>query len=232
MPYKDPEEAKRHRKEYYLRNRDKMNVVKHAYYLKHKAEWRRRNYAQRKKHPEWRRAYRRRMHQRKRNFLINSLGGKCSLCGFSENDILEVHHVKNDPVWTKRDRTRMEEFSWSQIKLMLPNLKLLCPNCHHLSHLDKQNRIQYRSSRLYGKDQRRRIKQRKQEFIINRLGGECSKCGYATRYILEVHHVNGAPKHWSRHLTSVGYSKIESEISNGNLILLCPNCHTSAHPAS
>lgn len=53
--------------------------------------------------------------------LLISLIGHCEICGFSDKRILTIHH--ND--LNTRHNTR-------------ENVKLLCPNCHTLVHLEKR----------------------------------------------------------------------------------------------
>ena len=53
------------------------------------------------------------------------------------------------------------------------------------------------------------------ERLAKSRGGECEKCGNKNYNILQVHHIK--PK-------SVGGSNKKS-----NLMLLCPNCHTTIH---
>lgn len=58
------------------------------------------------------------------------------------------------------------------------------------------------------------------------LGGQCSRCGFQDRRVLEIDHINGGGAQEQR---AVGSQAIYRKIAAGNTAgyqLLCSNCHT------
>jgi hypothetical protein len=63
--------------------------------------------------------------------IVESMGGKCQLCGYARcNDALELHHI--DP--SQKDFTmggiRANPIAWARIVVELRKCVLLCANCH------------------------------------------------------------------------------------------------------
>ena len=59
------------------------------------------------------------------NLVLNSVEHKCNRCGYNKYpDILQVHHKNRD----RENNT-------------INNLELLCPNCHLVDHLLKEDGI-------------------------------------------------------------------------------------------
>jgi hypothetical protein len=171
--WKNVEARNRANRERYARNRDKERARSHRYYLKHRKEIAQRVKERRLKdlekyralslhyyyehkteqreshrryriaHPDTYHAERRRMKQRKHDFILQHLGDKCSRCGFSDKRILEIAHINVDPLRSKSGKRKtLTSMSYAAIQKLLPTLTLLCPNCHALSHLDENGRIQ------------------------------------------------------------------------------------------
>lgn len=74
---------------------------------------------------------------RKRNTLkakaVESLGGECSLCGYSKCIVaLTFHHI--DPEQKLYDISDMYSMSWSRVETELSKCILLCFNCHMEVH--------------------------------------------------------------------------------------------------
>lgn len=78
--------------------------------------------------------------------------------------------------------------------------------------------------------QKERGNVRKQQFI-ERLGGECSICGYKkNRSALHFHHLNLSKKSFSldlRQFSNCKMSLLEKELKK--CILVCANCHAEIH---
>jgi predicted HNH restriction endonuclease len=141
MPYKDPERGKQNKREYYAKNRERLKAQFHTYYLAHKEKWRDAKRKLKKlnheKYLQYKREYRKGRKQRIRDFFVEHLGSKCSSCGFEDKRILEIHHIKGDPLRSKHRRRPINTLSWAELEKLLPDLTLLCPNCHALAHLDE-----------------------------------------------------------------------------------------------
>jgi hypothetical protein len=76
--------------------------------------------------------------------------------------------------------------------------------------------------------QKKRGLERKLRFV-KKLGGECSKCGYATNLAaLAFHNVNG--KEFQLDVRALSNRKIEPILEEiAKCILLCNNCHAETH---
>lgn len=76
--------------------------------------------------------------------------------------------------------------------------------------------------------QKRRGLERKL-FLVTKLGGKCSKCGYAVNLAgLAFHHVNGKEFQLdARSLSNRKIGPILAEVEK--CILLCHNCHAETH---
>lgn len=68
-------------------------------------------------------------------------------------------------------------------------------------------------------------------YIIQKLGGKCSVCGYKKNSsALDLHHINPKEKVFSLDLRSLSnrtQSKIDVEVNK--CVLLCRNCHSELH---
>jgi predicted HNH restriction endonuclease len=66
-----------------------------------------------------------------REKIINSLGGKCCICGYTKClSALEGHHI--DPVGKEFSLSTVA--SWKRIEKELDKCMLLCANCHREVH--------------------------------------------------------------------------------------------------
>ncbi len=83
---------------------------------------------------KWRRVTKQRM--------IESLGGKCAICGYNKcNDALEFHHVNPDEKEFEFGRSRANIKSWDALVVELRKCVLLCAICHreyHAGLIDQQ----------------------------------------------------------------------------------------------
>lgn len=137
MPYRDPEQAKAYRREYYLKNKDKINEYNHKRYQDCKEK--RREYARKryqefkedintrnceycKNHKEERKVYFKKHDQARKfpyhNVLIEAGRERvCELCGATEN--VHTHHKD-----LNHDNNELSNLQW------------LCGSCHSKLHAE------------------------------------------------------------------------------------------------
>lgn len=71
---------------------------------------------------------------------------------------------------------------------------------------------------------------RKKLWLIQQLGGKCSKCGYnKVLSALEFHEVNERHGGKWRSVRLFSYIRLKRMIQNNELILFCANCHREHH---
>lgn len=71
--------------------------------------------------------------QKNRARLIEFLGGKCAVCGFSKyQSALDAHHI--DPSIKDVSADSMLSWSWKRLEAELRECVLLCSNCHRGHH--------------------------------------------------------------------------------------------------
>ena len=95
-------------------------------------------YKDKEKAREFARKYQNERHSRLRKEVIASLGGKCALCGISDERVLVIDHLK--PI----KRVGCERSGWETISRIyqgkedMSNVQLLCANCHMIKTVDEQ----------------------------------------------------------------------------------------------
>lgn len=74
-------------------------------------------------------------YRKRRIFIINFLGGKCTKCGLKVVCALDLHHINGIE---DEKRIRLERKPWNFIKKYLKenkdNLQILCANHHRMAH--------------------------------------------------------------------------------------------------
>jgi hypothetical protein len=91
----------------------------------------------------------RRRHQRKRQALLDALGGKCVVCGFADQRALHIDHVLNDGC-TERKQFCQNPTTGSftgykkYFKHIAENLdsgryQLLCANCNTIKEYNRRH---------------------------------------------------------------------------------------------
>ena len=115
MPYKDPEQKKKHRKAYYERTKAQA----HEYYLENKLKFRDRNRVARRRNTEF----------------VNEYKVKhgCSKCGYKTHACgIDFHHTEKK----KENVARMAKSCLSIESLLVEMSKciLLCATCHREEH--------------------------------------------------------------------------------------------------
>ncbi len=68
-----------------------------------------------------------------REFVLNTLGNKCSSCGFNKYPCaLDTHHT--DPLKKDKNFRSMRSWSIERVKKEIKTCILLCKNCHVAFH--------------------------------------------------------------------------------------------------
>jgi hypothetical protein len=157
MPYKDPEKAKEHRKEYYLKNRERFIKQHKRYYQQHKAEanyksgeWYKNHHESAKKgstkyyqvHKKkyLNRAYKHR--KKKIDWFLAHLGTDrlhCDRCRYDKSlAAIQIHHTNPKGKEGPRDQfsvwLRQYSFEHFQQKILETDFLILCANCHAEYH--------------------------------------------------------------------------------------------------
>lgn len=102
------------------------------------------------------------------------------------------------------------------------NPRKLCDECKEkfssVTAIKTRNRVRFAGSR-------------RKAYVVRKLGGKCSTCGYdKNTAALELHHIDPSQKEFmvnAKTLASDDFSKIEKELLKCRL--LCRNCHAEQH---
>ena len=80
----------------------------------------------------------RRRYERGREFILNFKKDKCCVfCGYKEHpEILQFHHQNRAE--KKKEISEMTTLSLKRVQSEIDKCILLCPNCHSLHHLKKE----------------------------------------------------------------------------------------------
>jgi hypothetical protein len=76
--------------------------------------------------PKWKVLSKRRARERKRRWILNYFGGKCSNCGQTDPDLLHFHHPNHDRSY----RRGLASQSWAFIYSEVRRGTLLCKMCN------------------------------------------------------------------------------------------------------
>jgi hypothetical protein len=148
---------------------------------------------------------------------VEYLGGKCSVCGHTNINSLDFHHIKDKKHQISRMLSCYSNFT--TIQKELDKCILVCRNCHQEIHSKEKtkNNIGNRHSRKYKK------------LLCDIHGGKCSICGYSKCIrSLDFHHVVESSKCFTIS------TKLNSSLSilveeSKKCSLLCANCHQELH---
>ena len=116
MPYKNPEDAKANKRRYWAAKSEEEKQASYQYYRERRA-------ANKEKFRE----YTRERYHKRRNKVIEQLGGKCVCCGITEN--LEFDHIDRT---TKKAKvsTLLASSSLAAAIEEAKKCQLLCNSCH------------------------------------------------------------------------------------------------------
>lgn len=153
--------------------------------------------------------------------LVEKLGGKCSVCGYSKNMAsFSFHHVNQED--KTENISKILHYKLSYYMAEAGKCILLCENCHREKHREKQIANSY-------KKQRDKINNKRGK-LLDILGGKCSKCGYDKNIsALDFHHVGNKKYRLSlREMASaIPMEELIEEVNK--CIILCANCHLEEH---
>jgi hypothetical protein len=129
MPYKNKEQGRKHALEFYYKTKPERRKHQHEYYLKNIEVFRKRASTRRYK---------------VRQAILNRLGGKCTICGFSDWRALQIDHI-NGHGHTERVCADGEQYHKRLLRLSDVELKakyqILCANCNWIKKYTlKENR--------------------------------------------------------------------------------------------
>jgi hypothetical protein len=160
-----------------------------------------------------------------RTEMLEKLGGKCSLCGYSKSTwALEAHHL--DPFLKTEDPSRFYKISEERRNKELKNCVLLCSNCHIEVHKGEGEAF----NGITSQSPRRKVVQARIEEVRIIGGSECQICGYRKNpAALHFHHMFPETKTIGI-IDGCGNRKFEvvcKEVMK--CILLCANCHRELH---
>jgi hypothetical protein len=112
--------------------------------------------------------------------IVESMGGKCSICGYSRCDeVLELHHLEPEKKKFGFSSIRANPKAWETIVTELRKCVLLCSNCHkeveagHAKVENKQYFIEsYVDTKFFVRSQAKKYKEKvcikcNQKFIPN-----------------------------------------------------------------
>ncbi|GAF81826.1 unnamed protein product [marine sediment metagenome] len=102
------------------------------------------SYKNKEKQREYQRKWRRNKYIKERKIVLKLFGGKCVLCGNSDERVLEIDHIK--PLIRKNSKELCGSLLIHAIifrKVDVKNLQLLCSNCHRIKTFD--DRKQYKN---------------------------------------------------------------------------------------
>lgn len=148
--------------------------------------------------------------------VIALLGGKCSKCGMTDMHLLNINH-KNGNGRKERGKHGTSILHQDILKgrREIDDLNLLCFNCNILYEYEVGRRKEDSSQTML------------HNFVINKLGGKCARCGNTDLRVLEVNHINGGGREELRHIHPVDfYQSIANNTRMTNdLNVLCGNCN-------
>lgn len=122
MPWKDKEYEKAYKREYRLKNLEKLKERQKEFYPKDRAN-------QIKRLKEYKTIW--------MNIIENQLELKCTQCGFAHPDALDFHHTNPDEKENAISVLKLRsptEANISKFKQELDKCVVLCANCHRILH--------------------------------------------------------------------------------------------------
>ena len=83
-----------------------------------------------------------RTREKRKAIMLESMGGECTLCGYTEPAGLVIHHIDPAEKQLNFSNVRANNTNWTTVVTELRKCTLLCANCHNKVHaegLDKYN---------------------------------------------------------------------------------------------
>jgi hypothetical protein len=163
----------------------------------------------------------------RKEYLVNMLGGKCSICGYNKSINALCFHHNHSKKFTL-DRKNLRSKSLDKLIEESSKCTLLCSNCHMESHHSdlNMNNINYYNIA----NQKKKAILRKLD-LINKSGGKCSCCNYNENMAaLCFHHIDPKIKSIKLDFRSLGNNSLDT--INKEFVkcqLVCSNCHLEIH---
>lgn len=125
------EQVKKQMRDYYLKNRTKLDKQKRIYYYKNHAVVMERNrkYFRKNKVKLMNKAHE--WNKKRIREIFKLLGNKCNRCGYDNHVALEVHHLDGSKRTNRRSR------DYTKLGYDLSKVELICANCHKIEHYGK-----------------------------------------------------------------------------------------------
>jgi hypothetical protein len=187
------------------------------------------------------------------NIILETLGRKCEICGYSNSESFHAHHLVSESKSFGLSHSSSKSFAKLQVELK--KCILVCGRCHmeihsglHEEFLQKRIKEKdiYNKFRTAIEEKRSKKKEqktpqsqlnafyafreRRKQQCIKYLGNKCVVCGYnkCTR-ALGTHHRNSEIKEFALSVDNLTkkWETIERELKK--CVLVCPNCHAEIH---
>ena len=144
MPYKDPEKHKEHCRRYRETHREQLREWDRQYRnTPERQAYQRERYLDVRNDPQkWTeklaqdRIRSRKAREQKRRAIIEMLGGKCAICGFSDWRALQIDHVNG---WGNRERKSAKSMDNYYAQIVECNgwgYQMLCANCNQIKRYE------------------------------------------------------------------------------------------------
>jgi len=131
MPYKNKEDAKRYRRIYYLKNKERIIKQTADYHASHKEQT---NKSARKS--MWI------MTSNRRERVYKLLSSKCNRCGFTDRRALQIDHVHGDGKSDRKKYTSQSLYLKHILEVKGKGYQILCANCNWIKrHENKETQL-------------------------------------------------------------------------------------------
>lgn len=87
-----------------------------------------------------------RSRDKKRSLMIEAMGGKCVICGYSVQSGLTLHHINPELKTLSFGSVRSTNTSWPIVVEEMRKCTLLCANCHNEVHYQGLENYEFESS--------------------------------------------------------------------------------------
>jgi hypothetical protein len=226
------------KKAYYIANREKILNRQKLYYLANPQPTKDRSNKFRQDHRgdltvksyfdnyrterrQYIRDYQNERKRQARSRLIDTMGGCCMICKFSDHRGLHLDHINNDG---KTDIIRKTGFSakyynsLSESEDSRKHLQLLCANCNWTKQCNMK--LEFKKLKL----------QEARKNLILAMGNKCKHCGYNEDYrCIHLDHIDGGGNKDRKQYGCLSISKYTKMINDYSLRekfqLLCVNCN-------
>lgn len=148
-----------------------------------------------------------------------------------DSKLATLNHRKDSSKYYWKNRERVLLRNKENLKLYYPANREKILARHREYYNKNRDRIlaKKRSDRNRVKDSlnRRALRAKYRNEVIDRLGGSCKHCGFSDRRALQIDHVNGnGRKEWRAAVSSEAYYRdIRNNLYSGKYQLLCANCN-------